>query len=115
MLRVLDESQKYYKIGYTKRNVEKRIKELSTSSAYTFELVKTYPCSIKGSTLENLLHKQYFSKKIKGEWFELTIEDIINFEDTCDKICQNVIMLSESNIYFQTHYPKIVKSVKTLS
>jgi len=32
-----------------------------------------------------MLHKKYNSKRLVGEWFELSDDDIIRFKDDCQK------------------------------
>lgn len=62
-------SHDLYKIGKA-INVEKRIKEFSTGNP-SIELIKT----IDGNC-ESYLHRKYKDKRVVGEWFQLTVEDI---------------------------------------
>lgn len=63
-----------YKIGSTfKQNVEKRIKQLRTSNPNII-YIDSFPIgSIKE---EYMWHKEFDSKRIDGEWFELSLDDI---------------------------------------
>lgn len=64
------EGSKYIKIGKT-INIEKRIKQLSTSISF-----KIYYEILGDSTLENKLHKIFKNKRVKNEWFDVTLEEI---------------------------------------
>lgn len=91
---ICDPLTENFKIGVTKRDIKKRIKELQTGNSCEifvsaiFE--SNYPYEI-----ENILHKKYSSKKTINEWFSLNINDIASFLTICEK------------------YEKILKSLKT--
>lgn len=65
------------KIGYSK-NPDQRLKTLQTANAeplhihYAFQVDESIAASV-----EKYLHRQYNHKRIKGEWFEMTPEEII--------------------------------------
>lgn len=67
-----------YKIGVSK-NPLKRVNELQTANAETLILIKQFPTK-HGFQLENYLHRRYTNKNIQLEWFELSEEDVKNFE-----------------------------------
>ena len=71
-------NEKLYKIGYTKRDIEKRIKELKTGNAADFYLVNSFE-SKWGTKIESILHRSLRSKKVSGEWFLLDENDISSF------------------------------------
>jgi hypothetical protein len=89
--------EKLYKIGYTRRDVSKRLKELKTGNPAHFEIENNFH-SKYGTKIEAQLHKRYYYKKIDGEWFNLSDDDIINFENNCIKIEENYKLL-ENNTY----------------
>jgi hypothetical protein len=91
--------QKLHKIGYTRRPVEKRIKEFKTGNASDIYLVDSFQ-SQWGTKIESQLHKIYKSKKIGGEWFDLNEEDIEGFSKNCKRIHDNLTLISEQNTYF---------------
>ena len=67
---VWHEGSKYIKIGRT-TNIEKRIKQLSTGIPFKINY------KILGdSSLENKLHKIFKDKRVKNEWFDVTLEEI---------------------------------------
>lgn len=68
---ILKEKSGFYKIGRSK-NVDRRLKDIKCGNP-TVEIIKTY----KGD-YENMLHRIFESKKVCGEWFALTQEDLDN-------------------------------------
>lgn len=91
--------QKLYKIGFTRRLPEKRIKEFKTGNASEIYLVDSFQ-SEWGTKIESMLHKIYKSKKIEREWFDLNVEDIKKFGTYCQSIHNNLKLISEQNTYF---------------
>jgi hypothetical protein len=91
--------QKLHKIGYTRRTIEKRIKEFKTGNASDIYLVDSFQ-SEWGTKIESQLHRIYKSKKIGGEWFDLSEDDIIDFSNHCQKIHDNLTLISKQNTYF---------------
>ena len=91
---------KLHKIGYTRRTIEKRIKEFKTGNASEFEIVDSFH-SKWGTKIESQLHRIYNSKKMSGEWFNLDEDDIILFKEHCQRIHQNLELISSSNSYYR--------------
>lgn len=91
--------EKLYKIGYTKRAVKQRIKELKTGNPSEFEIEKVYIAEDYSASIENNLHKYFAHKLIEGEWFHLSIEDVNNFESLCEKFYNNFNMIQKNNTY----------------
>lgn len=89
------ESERKYKIGYTKRKLEKRLKELQTGCPDVIEPV-WYFKSKYVTKLESYLHRQFKDKKIEGEWFLLENEDIDNIKRECVNFEKRVDFLMES-------------------
>lgn len=87
-----------YKIGITRKNVEKRLKSLQTACSAELHVIHTvetdYPFR-----LETLLHNHFKNKKLSGEWFALTSDDIKNFKETCNKYL-NIINIMKINPFF---------------
>lgn len=64
-----------YKIGYTGRDIKERLKTLQTSSAN--QLTCLYHRKVpSGRWLERMLHNHYASKRMVGEWFNLTDAEV---------------------------------------
>ena len=93
------EGKKLHKIGYTRRTPEKRIKEFKTGNASDIYLVDSFQ-SKWGTKIEAQLHKIYKSKKIVGEWFDLSNEELEQFQKHCQRIHNNLNLISEQNTYF---------------
>lgn len=76
-----------YKIGITKDNVDKRIKQLQTGSPNELVLLNKYE-SKNYKKLELFLHKKYNKYSTDGgkEWFELPNDIVISFKSECQKI-----------------------------
>jgi hypothetical protein len=94
------EGKKLHKIGYTKRAIEKRIKEFKTGNASELYLVDSFQ-SKWGTKIESQLHRIYRPKKLSGEWFELDNDDIKLFYEHCQKIHDNLELISKNNSYYQ--------------
>ena len=87
-----------YKIGITKEDPRKRIKQLQTGCANEIALIHTYESRFYRK-IESFLHKEY-AKYSTGEggteWFELPPEVIFGFIDRCTQIDNNFKALEES-------------------
>ena len=79
-----DSDSTTYKIGHAK-NVEKRIKELTTGNDGNLSIIHQYKSEFS-TKIESALHNHYKHKKIKNEWFLLEKQDIDNFIEKCKKI-----------------------------
>ena len=92
------DGKKLYKIGYTRRTIQERIREFRTGNASEFYIVDSFQ-SKWGTKIEARLHKQYKPKKINGEWFDLNENDINEFRSSCQSFHNNYEMLVNSNTY----------------
>lgn len=84
-----------YKIGYTKKDVKKRIGELQTGNPYAIKEVCNYKTKYN-QRLEKSLHNFYSHNKVKNEWFKLDISDVVNFVNTCQSIENNLDYLKDN-------------------
>ncbi len=75
-----------YKIGITTTTVTKRIAELQTGSSSKIE-ISGYSYNKDALAMEQLLHNKYASKRMEGEWFDLTNDDVASIHH-----------------HFETHY-----------
>lgn len=89
-----DENQ--YKIGYTRRTVEQRVKEFKTGNCNELKIIHEFE-SDWGTKIEASLHRKFKYKKIDGEWFYLDGEEVKNFIFECQKLHQNFEILSKTN------------------
>jgi hypothetical protein len=65
----------YYKIGIA-QDVGLRLSTLQIGCPYLLEVITLSPLSVEAPYLEITLHTQFQEKNIRGEWFELSPEDI---------------------------------------
>jgi ABC-type Zn uptake system ZnuABC Zn-binding protein ZnuA len=91
--------KKLYKIGYTKRDINERIKEFKTGNVSDFIIENSFN-SKWGTKIEANLHRRFKTQKVRGEWFDLKKEDIDNFENYCKLIHNNLEIIENGNTYF---------------
>jgi len=86
-----------YKIGITKNDVDKRLKQLQTGSSSELVLLQVYE-SENYRKIEGTLHRgfKHYSTDGGKEWFELPDEIALNFLKECEQIDNNIKMLKES-------------------
>lgn len=68
--------ENYYKIGIT-NNVKRRLHDAQVSTPFKIELIYNHLCKF-ASQREYDLHWKFRKQNVRGEWFNLT-EDNINF------------------------------------
>lgn len=89
-----------FKIGITsEKRLQSRIKQLQTGASSELRLCNTYKTKY-ASLIEKTLHRNYQSKKLIGEWFELTNQDVFTFTETCSNIENNIKILAEQNNHY---------------
>jgi hypothetical protein len=91
--------KKLYKIGYTKRKVEERIKEFKTGNTAVFSIIEVFN-SKWGTKIEASLHRQFNTKKVGGEWFDLDENDLNNYLNLCEQLQNNFEIIENNNTYF---------------
>lgn len=85
----------HYKIGFTK-NINNRIKQLQTGSSTKIELLYFYKSDKFYSQIEKALHRTYnIYQTSDNEWFDLPINEILNFKENCRKIENNLLILEK--------------------
>lgn len=80
---ILKTGKNLYKIGRT-RDLQKRLASYHTHLPILFRVIRQYPAA-NMADLEESLHVVFQHKRVKGEWFELTGDDLI----ICDNIARN--------------------------
>jgi len=86
-----------YKIGFTSKKVSDRIVGLQTGASSELEMVASYQTQ-RARQIEGILHRTHRSKRRKGEWFDLTLEDEIKFCQMCAQIEHNLEFLEKNKI-----------------
>jgi hypothetical protein len=84
-----------YKIGYTTRTSQKRLKEFKTGNR-SIELKQEFKSDF-AKRIEITLHNIFSDKRIGGEWFKLTEEDYFDFINTCKLLESNFQILDKSD------------------
>ncbi len=93
------DGEKLHKIGFTKRTIEKRLKEFKTGNAADLYLVDSFT-SKWGTKIESSLHRIFKTKKVRGEWFNLNEEDVHSFNGYCQTLHDNFEFITEHNTYY---------------
>lgn len=90
-----------YKIGITKNDIKKRIKQLQTGNPNEITLHSFYKTK-HYKLLEKWLHRKFNTKKTEmhNEWFFLNIEDVNNFNTICEDYNNTIDYLKKENPFF---------------
>lgn len=91
--------EKLHKIGFTRRLVEKRLDEFKTGNASDLKIVDVFS-SKWGTKIEKYLHKYFLNKKVGGEWFNLSDDDLQMFGTLCQQLHENFNIIEENNTYY---------------
>ena len=73
-----------FKVGITKGDINKRIKQLQTACSNELLLINQYE-STHYLKIEKYLHRRYNKYSTDGgtEWFQLPLEEVFNFIPEC--------------------------------
>lgn len=89
------EKENCFKIGMTRGNIDKRIKQLQTGNCgkiYLFDYFETeHP-----KFIERSMHIKFRNKNMLNEWYELNIQDITNFKEYCQLFENNAKSLKNN-------------------
>ena len=88
----------YYKIGVS-NSPTIRLSSLQTGNSSEIKLINEYQSEF-ATKIERALQRKYSYCNKRGEWFELSIEDELNFMCDCDKINNNLGLLRKNNNIF---------------
>lgn len=89
----------HFKIGMTKqKNIHKRIAELQTGNPNEI-FISTYHKTNYPYKVEQMMHFKYGLSKIKNEWFDLSVEQVVNFNKVCNE-CEETIKCLKDNPFF---------------
>lgn len=84
-----------FKIGVTRGNIEKRIKQLQTGNGEEIYLINYYETEYP-FFIERLLHTKLYPKQKRNEWFNLENNDIVNFKLYCEEIENQAYALKDN-------------------
>lgn len=89
-----------YKIGITKNDVEKRLKQLKTGNSNDIKIIHTYQ-STNYKKIEGILHRRFNPVRENGEWFTLTDEEVGSFLNECKKADETIDFLIKNNTFYK--------------
>lgn len=88
-----------FKIGMTRQScIEKRISELQTGNPEEIFISSFYETE-HPEKIEKMMHVKYGMSKYRNEWFNLTLDQVVNFKTECNK-CEKTIELMKDNPFF---------------
>ena len=91
-----------YKIGFTRnRDTKKRIVGLQTGNKDKIKCIDIFETK-HSRRVETVLHSLYSFKRCGGEWFNLDLSDVVNFQNTCQRIEENISILENYNNPFMS-------------
>lgn len=88
----------YYKIGVSK-SPQNRVNSLQTGNFDTLTLIDKYESKF-ATKIEKSLHNLWGYLKVNGEWFELSIDEVNNFNNMCNKIDSGFYSMESFNNAF---------------
>lgn len=93
-----------YKVGTTKRSVEKRMKSLQTGSPFAITYVDSFESELY-KKIETIMHRSWKYKKyllddftsLPGEWFKLSGDDVSEFKHRCQNIHESILYIKKNS------------------
>ena len=95
---ICDPANNTYKIGVTRNIESNRLKKLQTGNSTELHIVSIYKCEYP-FRLESMLHSYFKTKQELNEWFNLSNEDILLFQNKCKEL-DNTIHILLNNPFF---------------
>lgn len=92
------DGSKVYKIGFTKRDINKRVKEFKTGNS-TDLIIESFFVSKWAKKIEKALHRHFREFKINGEWFRLEQKHLADFLRICQITHDNIELLDKYNTW----------------
>jgi hypothetical protein len=102
ILEVNKNGDEHHKIGISKNEPEKRLKQLQTGNPNRIDVLKSYE-SKNYKRVEKWLHSRFDNKKTlaENEWFTLSNDDVLNFIETCKKVDETINLLLKENPFYK--------------
>lgn len=102
LLCIESDNKEYHKIGITKNDPIKRLKQLQTGNSNKITLLRAYK-SKNYLKVERWMHRKYFGCKTdaNNEWRKLTDEQVFSFIKDCEIADDNINYLLENNSLFE--------------
>lgn len=87
-----------FKIGVTRGSIRRRIKKLQTGNSGEIYIVR-YFHTPRPFFVETCLHRHYFGKRVRDEWFELSEDEVLSFVAECERIEDMAEALKENPFF----------------
>lgn len=89
-----------YKIGFTRRDINKRLNEFKTGNSNVMEIIYLFKSEKYMATIENMLHKHFESQRVDNskEWFYLSDVDVDNLPLLYTKYYDMVDVLNKNTL-----------------
>lgn len=102
ILEVNEHGEEHHKIGISKNEPEKRLKQLQTGNPNRIDILKFYE-SKNYKHVEKWLHSRFYNKKTlaENEWFKLLDDDVLKFIETCKKVDETINLLLNENPFYK--------------
>lgn len=84
-----------YKIGVSKNKIEERLRNLRTGNPNEIKVVCIYETKVKNTKLESRLHRRFKHYLVKGEWYNLSEEDVNNFAYICEQLETPLLLIEK--------------------
>lgn len=97
---ICDPGKELFKIGVTTGKIENRIKELQTGNGSELFISNHFKCDYPFK-LEKMLHARFMTKRVLNEWFNLTIDDLSHFTETCNELNNTINILKDNPFVFK--------------
>lgn len=72
----LIQCEQFFKIGYTTNEVSTRLKGMTTGNPFEIKIITVFEFEKGAQNIEQKLHREFGMKRIRGEWFALSFEDV---------------------------------------
>lgn len=92
-------NNQHYKIGVSKNDPKKRLKQLATGNADELRLIAEYK-SDNYRKLEKWLHRKFDAVRLEGEWFELSDDEVLDFRNICEEANNTINLLIRENPFY---------------
>lgn len=93
---ICDPANDCFKIGVTRdKAVSNRLLKLQTGNPTELFTINTYKTNYP-FMLEKMLHNHFHKLHRNGEWYQLNVEDIINFNQICDTLSMRIESLKNN-------------------
>jgi len=95
---ICDPSTDRFKIGVTRDLKSNRLKKLQTGNSTELFIHTVYETEWP-FRLETMLHNHFKNKRVLNEWFELDVNDVTGFKDTCNVLNNNIKILIDNPFF----------------